>query len=75
MKNASKLLFAQINDYKKDIIAFFYLFDLFKRPLIIPLSRNSFQHGNDKSFKTIININLKFVLIIVFSDIFLGATM
>lgn len=55
------------------MIAFFYLFDLFKNLLIILISYNSFEYGGDKSFGTIVNINLEFMRIIVFLNTFPNA--
>lgn len=67
--DASKLLFVLISDCREGIIAFFYLFDLFKSPLIIPISYNSFKYDSNKSFETIVNVNPESIQITVFSDI------
>lgn len=59
MKNANKLLFILISDYRKSTIAFFYLFDLFNSPYIISLICNNFQYGSDISLtSTNLIINL-----------------
>lgn len=61
------------NDYKKGIIALFYLVDLFKDLLVIPISYNGFEHSDGKSLQTIVNINLESMRIIIFLDTSPGA--
>ena len=50
MEDFSKLLFALISDCKKNMIAFFYLLNQIKRPLIILLSCDNFLHGGSMTF-------------------------
>lgn len=54
MRDTNKFLFTLTSNYKKGIIACFYLFDLFKDPLIIPLNCDGFQYAGNTS---IIGIN------------------
>lgn len=60
-----------INNYEKRIIAFFYLFDLFGDIIIISISCDNIQYSGNKSLKTIINNNLKYIEIIIFLNMFL----
>lgn len=70
IKNASNLLFVLINNCKNGIIAFFYLFYLFKDPFIILISYNGFQHGGDKSFGTIVYVIPEFIRMTVILETF-----
>lgn len=72
-KDVSKLVFALTSDCKEGMIAFFYPFDLFKGPLIIPISCHGFQHCGGKILKTIVNANPESMRIIVFWDTSSGA--
>lgn len=74
IEGANKLLFALTSNYRKSIIAFFYLFDLFDNSLIIQMNCNGFQYGSGKKLKTTVNIDPKSMRITVFSDTFPDAT-
>lgn len=73
IRGTNKLLFALTSDYREDIIAFLYSFDLFEYPLIIPISCNGLQHGGSKSLGTIVYVNPESMQITIFSDVFPGA--
>lgn len=51
------------------MIAFFYLFNLFKSLLIIPISCNSFKYDGDKNLEIIVNIDPESMQVTVFFDI------
>ena len=73
IRDASKLLFALTSDCREGMIAFFYQFDLFEGPLIIPISCNGFQHGGGKSLGIIVNVNPESMRIAIFSNTSSGA--
>lgn len=69
IKSISNVLFILISDCKKNIIIFFYLFDLFKSSLIIPVDYNSFQHYNNinlTNINFIINLMSRQIILIVY---------
>lgn len=59
--------------YKKGIIAFLYLLNLFKYPLIISINFDGFKQDSNKNLTTIVNVNPEFIQIKVFLDTFTGA--
>lgn len=63
-----------MSNCKKDIIIFFYLFNLIKDSVTIVISYNSFHHTSGKSLKIIIYVNSKFLQIILFLNIFSSLT-